>query len=302
MALDFLDAGSAGARRLFACASEALGQDCEALLRTSGAEALCRTDLSQPLLTLADLSAAAFLAERGFEPAGCAGFSLGEYAALAVCGVLGEEACFALVTERGRAMQACVDALSEPAGMAAVVGLDAAHVDAVLASALACGAAAPGELFAANRNAARQVVISGTERALAAAEGLFREAGARRFVRLAVAGPFHSPLMAPAAERFAAFLESLPFADPRIPLYSNVSGRRVRSGIEAKALAARHMTSAVRWTDEEQAIIAEQVFDAALEVGPGSVLAGLWRDTGSAAPCHAAGTAADIRRIYAAEE
>ncbi|MDR1909583.1 MAG: ACP S-malonyltransferase [Spirochaetaceae bacterium] len=294
MALDLLATGSAGVRELFALASEALGADAEKALAESSAETLKRSDLAQPLITLANLAAAAFLRERGLEPAACAGHSLGEYAALACAGMLGAGDCLRLVTLRGRAMQEASERLGagpDAPGMAAVLGLPPEEVEALLARWGIEG------LYAANYNSPKQVVISGTAPALAAAELKFRESGARRVLRLQVSGPFHSPLMAEAAAAFAPAVEAAAFADPRIPCCSNVSGGVIGSGEEARRLALRQITEPVRWTAEEAALAALSGAEAALEAGPGSVLRGLWKDTGSAVPCYAAGTRAGIEAL-----
>jgi [acyl-carrier-protein] S-malonyltransferase len=112
-----------------------------------------------------------------------------------------------------------------------------------------------------------------------------------------VAGPFHSPLIADAAEAFHPALENVTFKDPKIPFYSNVTGKRVTSGGEAKKLALAQITSPVRWIDEEAAIAADGGFEACFEAGPGKVLQGLWRDSESAIPCYPAGTVEDILKI-----
>ncbi|MDR2480625.1 MAG: ACP S-malonyltransferase [Treponema sp.] len=301
MALDFLAApGGAAVASLFETASAVCGQDMRALLE-SDAETLKRTDVSQPAVTLANLAAAAALEAAGYGPAACAGFSLGEYAALVCAGVIGVEDCFRLVKARGEAMQRSADRLrasgGEAPGMAAVTGLPPARVEALIAEWRAAGL---NDLYAANINSPKQLVISGTAAALAEAEQRFKEAGARRVLRLQVAGPFHSPLIADAAEAFGPLLETVAFGDPRIPLYSNVTGKRVRSGAEARRLALAQITAPVRWVDEEAAIAADREsagFTACLEAGPGKVLRGLWRDSGSDIPCYAAGSAADIAQI-----
>jgi [acyl-carrier-protein] S-malonyltransferase len=296
MALDFLAAGGASIKKLFSMASEVMGRDMEALIRDSDAETLKRTDISQPAVTLANMAAAAYLAGRGFKPAGCAGFSLGEYAALAAAGVISDEDCLLLVKERGAAMQAEADRLREAGGegapgMAAVLGLPPEQVESLIAEWKAGGLA---DLYAANINSARQTVVSGTAAALVEAEARFKEAGARRIVRLQVAGPFHSPLMAAAAGQFKLVLERINFSDPAVPLYSNVTGARVQSGAEAKALAVRQITEGVQWVREQAAINAQAAaIEACLETGPGKVLQGLWKETGSPIPCLPAGTSAD---------
>jgi [acyl-carrier-protein] S-malonyltransferase len=297
MALDLLE--SAGVRQLFELASERMGRDMAALLRDADAETLKRSDIAQPAVTLANLAAAAVLGERGIAPAAVLGHSLGEYAALVSAGVISPEDCFTLVRERGKAMQDAADRLGggdAAPGMAAVLGLDPERVEALIAEWKAAGL---GGLYAANFNSPRQVVVSGTAEALEAAQARFREAGARRVIRLPVAGPFHSPLIAEAAERFAPVLEGIPFKDPALPFYSNVSGGPVNSGAEAKKLALRQITEPVRWTAEEAAATAAPGIGAVLETGPGKTLQGLWKDAGSGIPCYAAGTLEDMAKLPA---
>jgi [acyl-carrier-protein] S-malonyltransferase len=296
MGLDFGEKSRA-AGKLFEIASDIVGKDMGSLLRDSEDAVLKRTDVSQPAITLVNLSAAGYLAERGILPAGCGGFSLGEYAALVLSGVISPEDCFKLVKVRGEAMQAAADRIGSGGnapGMAAVIGLAPEQVEALIAGWQAGGLSG---LYAANINAPRQVVVSGTAAALKEAEIRFKEAGARRVLRLAVAGPFHSPLIADAAERFRPVLESVEFHDPLIPFYSNVSGKLVKTGAEAKRLSLRQITEPVRWVEEEAAAAAQEGITAVLETGPGKVLQGLWKDSGSPVPCFAAGTAADIDRL-----
>jgi [acyl-carrier-protein] S-malonyltransferase len=300
MALDLLETGSLAVKELFACASDSMGRDMAALLRDSDAETLKRSDTAQPAITLANLAAAALLKERGILPAACAGHSLGEYAALATTGIISTADCFTLVKFRGAAMQNAVDALLTAAGedqaagrpgMAAIIGLPPEQVEALVAE------WEIAHLYAANFNSPRQTVVSGTAAALALAEERFKAAGARRVIRLQVAGPFHSPLIASVAEQFRPVLDGVNFQDPAIPFYSNVTGKRVSSGAEAKKLALAQITGPVRWTDEEKAM-QDAGIDCALEAGPGKVLQGLWKDSAdNAPPCYLAGTAADIAAL-----
>jgi [acyl-carrier-protein] S-malonyltransferase len=286
MGLDFWEK-SESVKKLFSLCSEIAGVDMKNLLETADAETLKRTDISQPAITLVNLSAAAFLAEKGVQPVAVAGFSLGEYAAMASAGVISIEDCFFLVKERGKAMQDAADALRNSgsgAGMGAVIGLPPEKITELLAEWKIEG------LFAANINSKKQTVVSGAGDALAKAESLFKSAGAKRFIKLAVAGPFHSPLMNSAAEQCKPFFEKAVFKAPIIPLYSNVTGRAIESGAEAKRLAPLQIVSPVQWVAVENALIAQGGFDLALETGPGAVLCGLWQDTGSPIPCIASGT------------
>lgn len=182
-------------------------------------------------------------------------------------------------------------------GMAAIIGISPEQVEELIANWKEAGVK---DLYAANINSPKQVVVSGTAAALAEAETRFKEAGAKKIIRLQVAGPFHSPLMADAAQAFAPVLEAVTFRDPAVPMYSNVTGKLVSCGEEAKKLAVLQITSPVRWVEEEAAISAAAAkagVQACLETGPGKVLQGLWRDCGSEIPCHPAGTAEDIGKL-----
>ena len=293
MGLDMLDL-SGEVRDLFALASELIGQDAKKLLAEADGETLKRGGIAQPVITLVNLAAAAVLKSRGILPSACAGHSLGEYAALATCGVISAEDSLRLTVRRGCLMQEAASALGESGGgMAAVIGIPGDYVEKAVTDWTAAGL---HDLYVANLNAPLQTVVSGAAAALTKAETLFKEAGARRFIRLAVAGPFHSPLMAEAADKFAADLERVSFADPAAPLFSNVTGKRITSGGEARTLALRQIYSPVRWLDEEKAI-AETAPDAAVEAGPGKVLSGMWKEAGVTIPCFPAGKLADIDKI-----
>jgi len=303
MGLDLIEV-SAEAKKVFDTASEILGRNMVSLIKDSDTDTLKRTDISQPTLCAASLAAAAFLRERGIIPAACAGFSLGEYPALCCAGVISMEDCFRLTDARGKAMQVAVDRIqsdsakneaagSNAPGMSAIIGLAPEQVESLIEEWKSGGLA---DLYAANCNSPKQVVVSGSARALKEAEERFKEAGAKRCIRLQVAGPFHSPFMKEAAEAFAPVLETTTFNDPVIKIFSNVTGKQILTGAEAKALAPRQITEGVRWTEEEAALAALAP-DALLETGPGKVLQGLWRDSGNTAPCHAAGTAAEINEL-----
>ena len=293
MALDLLETGEPDIKQLFSLATDIIGKDIADILLSSSPEELKKTDLAQPTITVANLAAAAYLAKKGITPMGCAGFSLGEYSALAAAGIISTEDCLSLVTRRGIAMQAAIDNIppgpSAP-GMAAVIGLAPEQVEALIAKWTESGLTG---LNAANINSPKQVVVSGSAEALEEAEKLFKEAGAKRYLRLQVAGPYHSPFMKEAAKEFDKYLDNVKFKDPLIPVFSNVNGKQIKSGDEAKALSHRQILEGVRWTDEEAAIAALKP-GLLLEVGPGKVLQGLWKDTGSEIPCRTAGTVADI--------
>ena len=287
MAMDLSE--SAAVKLVFDTASDILQMDIKELL-LSDHETLKRTDISQPAITAANLAAAAYMDERGYKAAACAGFSLGEYAALVCAGIIDTADCFRLVTARGKAMQSAIDRLTahgenaETPGMAAVIGLSPVQAEELIKQWNKTGLK---DIYAANINSPRQLTVSGTAAALAEAEKLFKEAGAKRVLRLQVAGPFHSPLMAEAVEAFEPVLETVTFRDPVIPVFSNVTGQIITSGAEAKKLAAMQIISPVRWVDVQTALAACGI-EECFETGPGSVLQGLWKTMENNIPVFAA--------------
>jgi len=302
MGMDLVSSNSV--KIIFDTASDIFAKDVKEILQ-SDPETLKRTDFSQPAITAVNIAAMVFLNERGYAPSACAGFSLGEYAALVCAGIISAEDCFRLVKARGEAMQKAADNLrgqsgkNASPGMAAVVGIAPEQAEELIAKWSAEGLK---DLYAANINSPKQLVISGTDAALCEAETRFKKAGAKRVVRLQVAGPFHSPFMSEAADAFAPALMAVSFNNPVIPVFSNVTGRQITSGEEAKKLALLHITSPVRWVEEEAALAASGV-EAVFETGPGKVLQGLWKDSlltganGNEIPVYAAGTAEDIEKL-----
>ena len=277
-------------RELFLLASDAAGFDVKRALSEGTAEELAATDKAQVLITLVDLSAAAVLVERGIESGGCAGFSLGEYAALCTAGIVGVEPVFRIVKVRGELMEKAsrgLDAAGGKPGMAAVLGLPAERVAAV--------AAGIEGVFVANHNSPVQLVLSGTAAGLSRAEELLKREGAKRFIRLKVSGPFHSPLMEGARVAFEEVLAGFAFSDPVLPVYSNVTGGPIGSGAEARALCGRQVVSPVRWVDEETRLAADGYVDFR-EAGPGTVLTGLFKALRPDVDCRPSGTIEDIGR------
>lgn len=269
------------ARKILDKISEITGVDMPKLMWESDASVLSRSDNSQLAITAASVATMKVLEEKGVVPASAMGFSLGEFPALYAAGVLSFEDVIKVVQKRGQIMQAvCEQIASEneghAPGMSAILGFPPEKVTEI--------ANTIDNVYAANLNSVKQTVISGTYDGLEAAEKAFAEAGARRCVRLAVAGPFHSPLMQKAADEFEKAIADVTFNDPKIPLFSNVTGKQVMSGEEAKKSAVLHLTNPVRWTDEEAVLGAMMTEDAAnewkvIEVGPGRVLGGLWKQT-----------------------
>lgn len=269
------------AKKVIDDVSSIVNLDMAKLLWESDAAELSRSDNSQIAITAASLALMAALKDKNIEPSAAMGFSLGEFPALYAAGVLSFEDVVKVVRQRGLIMQKVCEEIAaknegHAPGMTAVLGLLPEKVKEI--------ASGIKDAYAANMNSVKQTVVSGTFDALAAVEKAASEAGARRAVRLKVAGPFHSPLMQDAAVEFEKAIADVKFNDPKIKLFSNVTGKECVSGEEAKKSAVLHLTNPVLWTDEEDCLASVMKADgfgkwAALEVGPGKVLSGLWGNT-----------------------
>lgn len=274
MGKDFA-AASAAARRLYARADETLGLPLTQICFEGPIERLTATDVAQPAIYVTSLAALAALAEaagRPLQPALAAGLSLGEYTALAAAGVFSFEDGLRLVRARGRAMQAASAAL--PSGMSSVLGLD----EAGCAAACAAAAAATGKICqVANLNAPGQIVVSGETAALEAFEGLAKAAGARRVLRLQVAGAFHSEVMRPAARELDAALAAVEFRRATCPVWQNATARPAQEPAELRANLSAQLCAPVRWEESFRGMAGAAPAAGFLEPAPGRVLAGLAR-------------------------
>jgi len=152
--------------------------------------------------------------------------------------------------------------------MAAVIGMDSDDVASLVATL--------SGVWVANDNAPGQIVLSGTHAGIEAATRALTEAGARKIVPLRVAGPFHSPLMAPAAEAFAAVLDSVEFADATVPVVQNTSAVASTDGAALRERLAAQIATPVRWT-ETMLAIRDRGASTLVESGSGAVLTGLAR-------------------------
>jgi [acyl-carrier-protein] S-malonyltransferase len=193
-----------------------------------------------------------------------AGHSLGEFSALVAAGALSFEDGLRLVSLRAQAMQKCCE--KTPGAMAAIIKLPDDVIEDICAG-------IPG-VVPANYNSPGQVVISGEEAGIEEACVKFKEAGAKRALKLAVSGAFHSPLMEPAREELAKAIEDTPIRAPFCPIYQNVSALPTMDPMVIKDNLLKQLTSPVRWTQSVQNMIADGATKF-VELGPGTVLQGL---------------------------
>ena len=252
---------------VFCEASDVCGFDVAAACLDETGASLADTAVSQPALCTLSVAQVRALVKRGIKPDYVAGFSLGQIGALAASGMLDAKSAFSLVRDRSRAMaEAC---RLRPGSMCALMGGTEQEVFDV------CSSCAEGDvLVPANFNAPGQIVVSGDATAVARAKEAWSGPG-RRSAMLATAGAFHSPLMRPAAEVFAARLENVVFDEAKIPLVCNVDARPLLADDAAAHLVA-HLTSPVLFSQSVTWLI-EQGVDTFVECGTGGVLAGLVR-------------------------
>ncbi|MCR4318418.1 MAG: ACP S-malonyltransferase [Planctomycetes bacterium] len=256
-------------RELFARANDTLGFDIAKICFEGPEAELNRTDVSQPAIYLHSFATTLVLESLGKMPEFdfAAGLSLGEYTALAVAGVFDFEAGLDLVHARGKFMQEACDLA--PSGMTTIVGLNADQAREV-----ADAARQNDVLTVANYLGDAQFALSGSKAAIARAETLARENGAKMVVPLAVAGAFHSALMAPAKEKLAEKIESTEFRAPSCGIVCNVDANVTDDPQALKRNLVEQLTGAVRWHESTLTLQKEGVAKY-IEIGPGKTLTNL---------------------------
>jgi [acyl-carrier-protein] S-malonyltransferase len=227
---------------------------------------LRQTKVTQPAIFLHSVILATMLED--FDPSMVAGHSLGEFSALVANKVLSFEDGLRLVSKRAMAMQKACEI--QPGTMAAVLGLDDRVIEDV------CASVKDAVVVPANYNCPGQLVISGSTEGVALASDKLREAGAKRVVPLSVGGAFHSPLMEPARVELAEAINDTKFSQGICPIYQNVTGQSVNDPEIIKKNLIAQLTSPVLWTQTMNNILATGV-KTVVEVGPGTVLQGLFR-------------------------
>ncbi|MFD5192846.1 type I polyketide synthase [Streptomyces sp. NPDC058357] len=231
-------------------------------LLLSADPAVHRTGWAQPALFAVGYALAATLTELGVRPALLLGHSVGEYAAAVVAEALPLEGAARLIAARGRLMQE----LPEGGGMLAVRADATELAERVDAEPLVGIAAVNGPA---------STVLSGDLTALARIEEELTRAGVRSR-RLEVSHAFHSPLMDPMLERFAAVAEQAGGTVPALPVHSTLRGRLLRDEPMDAAYWVEHVRAPVLFADA-----ARQLLDEApthlLEIGPRPVLAPMTR-------------------------
>ena len=280
---------SARARAVFDEADRILGYRLSEICFNGPAERLDDTRVAQPAILTTSVAILEALAEDasttptritdGHEPRGVAalpadlrpsfvaGHSLGEFTALVAAGVLTFPDALRLVAERGR-LAATKGARG---AMAAVIGLSAADVERVIATTVAKGRA-----VVANDNGPAQVTIAGDDESVAKVSEALTRQGARKVVPLRISGPFHFPAMGAIGADLAAFMRTMKFRDPVVPVVANTSGAPHQSGALIPDALVRHLSQRVEWLRSVR-FMAERGASTFVEIGAGQVVNGLVR-------------------------
>ena len=252
------------AKERFEKANEILGFRITDLMFAGTDDDLKQTKVTQPAIFLHSTILATVLGT-SFRPDMVAGHSLGEFSALVANRALSFEDGLVLVSKRALAMQQACE--KTPSTMAAILGLDDFTVEEVCASIKEI-------VVPANYNSPGQIVISGSNEGIDKAIEILKEKGAKRALKLAVSGAFHSPIMEPAQAELEEAIKSTDFNKPICPVYQNVNARPSTDPEEIKRNLVAQLTSPVRWTQSVINMISDGAYSF-VEVGPGCVLQGL---------------------------
>src|SRR5438552_6709951 len=271
---------------LFRRADEIVGRKLSDIAWNGPIEELTKTSNCQPALFVHGLACFSILGELvgDFPVGGAAGLSLGEMTAHAAAGTFDFENGLKLVQKRGEFMdEACAETIG---GMAAMIGGLENDVRQL---------AADEDVDVANINAPGQIVISGELAKVETADGGAKEYGIRRATMLNVAGAYHSRVMESAYEKLEKALAHVPIQTPRFPVISNVSGEEVKTPEEIRRTLRDQVTGTVRWTDCVERLV-NLGCDYFVELGPGNVLASLFKRTRPGADMMSVGDAESVRK------
>jgi [acyl-carrier-protein] S-malonyltransferase len=277
-------------------ADAALGEPLSALCFDGPADTLTLTHNAQPALLAHGAAVWAVTRERlAPRVRAAAGHSLGEFTAYCAAGALPLSESVRLVRRRGALMYE--SGLARPGTMAAILGETDRFIDEICQE--ASSSPEGGLVVPANYNSPGQIVISGEVAGVERAMELCKKAGAKRAIRLPVSGAFHSPLMQSAWQAFAQALSHAPFVDPAVPIYANVSAEPVTKAVDARRLLLEQLTAPVRWIQLVERLAADFPGALFVEMGPGTVLAGLVKKIAPAVECISCGTPDDVESLLA---
>lgn len=254
------------AKRSFEEADECLSRRLTELIFSGNKEELDLTENTQPAIVAVSMAAYKVITEQGIVPDVVAGLSLGEYSALTASEVFSLSQVVPLVQKRGHFMQ---EAVAEGVGkMCAILGMTEEKIREICTEAAGFGVVEP-----ANFNCPGQIVIGGEVKAVDAAAELARKSGALKTIDLPVSAPFHTSMLAAAADRLRIELDKTEIGDIKIPVISNVTADYIGSRVEIKDLLYRQVMNSVLFEQSVRRMIADGI-DSFVELGPGRTLSG----------------------------
>ena len=266
MGLDLYENTDLG-KNYYDLANDILGEDIKDISFNGPDEKLKITKFTQPAIFIVSTIISHLLLEKGHNPDGVAGHSLGEYSALAATRGIDFETGLELVKVRSNSMDNAGKLI--PGTMAAVIGMDRDKVKELTQE-----LSSEQIVVAANYNTENQIVISGNIETVQGFIDIAKENGARLAIPLNVSGAFHSPLMKPAREELADKLDSIEINNINIPIYSNVNAKPTRKGSDIKKSLINQLENPVLWFDSINNMVSDG-FSKFTEIGPGKVLCGL---------------------------
>jgi len=257
---------SISAREVFEEVDDTLNKKLSEIIFNGPNDELTKTENTQPAILATSIATWRAMEEASGViqiPQVTAGHSLGEYASLAVSGVLNISDTFKLVFERARLMEMACEQV--PGGMAAIIGLDEITAEEICIE---------SGVELSTINTSEQIIIAGEKQNLNLAIDIASSRGAKKAILLQVGGAFHSKLMGPAQEGLNKIIDSLEFNDPVIPLIGNVTAKPLVTADEVKSELKMQLTSCVQWNNSVKRMIGEGI-NSFIEIGNGKILSGM---------------------------
>lgn len=253
------------AKKVFDTADEVLGKKVTKMCFEGPEDDLKQTINTQPaIVTMSIAALEAFKSKLNLTPHFTAGHSLGEYCAMFCSGVMNLKTTLLAIQKRATLMNKVNKGM-----MAAVLNAPEGSIEKALKE-----ASKEGYVDVANYNSPVQVVLTGDEKAVNKAGEILTQAGARRFVPLAVSGAFHSKYLNEASKEFGEFAKELDLSSASVPVVTNVDASATISAEDFRNKMPRQICSSVHWTQTIENMVKNGV-DTFVEFGPGKVLAGL---------------------------
>ncbi|MAR33986.1 MAG: [acyl-carrier-protein] S-malonyltransferase [Chloroflexi bacterium] len=257
---------SIAAREVFEEVDETLNKKLSDIIFNGPQDELTKTENTQPAILATSIATWKAMEEASGViqiPQVTAGHSLGEYASLAVSGVLNINDTFRLVFERARLMEMACEQV--PGGMAALIGLDEITAEEICTE---------SGVELSTINTSEQIIIAGEKQNLNHAIDIASSRGAKKAILLQVGGAFHSKLMGPAQEGLNKIIDSLEFNNPVIPLIGNVTAEPLVTADEVKSELKMQLTSCVQWNNSIKHMIDDGI-NSFIEIGNGKILSGM---------------------------